>query len=270
MIDFDAITSSTRRYNFHTHTQFCDGRAPMQDFVDAAISMGFDHLGFTPHSPISFPTSCNMTRADVPSYFAEIKQLQEETKGRLHIYQSMEIDYVDDSGPADEYFQSLPLDYRMGSVHFIPSLTKPDTWVDIDGNFERFKQRMTEHFDNDINYVVTTFFNQSMKMVDAGGFDIIGHFDKIAHNAGDFEPGIDDMPEFEKQVRKLFDNVMDHHLIVEVNTKAFDRCGRFFPAQKWFTLLKRYNAPLLVNSDCHVPALLNAGRNEAFQLLDEA
>lgn len=267
MIDFKAITGQTTRYNFHTHTQFCDGRAPMQQFVEAALTMGFEHLGFTPHSPISFPTSCNMTREDVPTYFDEIERLRELSRGKLHIYQSMEIDYVDDSGPADDYFQHLPLDYRMASVHFIPSLTEPGTWVDIDGHFERFKQRMAEHFNNDIRYVVRTFFKQSMKMVNAGGFDIIGHFDKIAHNAGDYEPGIDDTPWFEQQVRELFDNVMDHHLIVEVNTKAYGQCRRFFPASKWFSLLKQYHAPVLVNSDCHVPALLNAGREEALQLL---
>ena len=34
----------------------------------------------------------------------------------------MEIDYLnDDWGPANDYFQSLPLDYRIGSVHFIPT-----------------------------------------------------------------------------------------------------------------------------------------------------
>lgn len=49
----------------------------------------------------------------------------------------MEIDYLnDDWGPANDYFQSLPLDYRIGSVHFIP--TRGGDFVDIDGSPDRF------------------------------------------------------------------------------------------------------------------------------------
>ena len=57
MIDILKIASTCKLYNFHTHTQFCDGHACMEDFVTAAIATHFSHLGFTPHSPIPFSTS---------------------------------------------------------------------------------------------------------------------------------------------------------------------------------------------------------------------
>lgn len=270
MIDVNRIAKSTDRYNFHCHTQFCDGHAPMQDFVNAALDIGLEHLGFSPHSPLTFATNCNMAADDVPAYLAEVKRLQKFCEGRgLNIYASMEIDYIDSWGPASDYFKSLPLDYRIGSVHFIPSLVHSGRWIDIDGCFSQFMQRMEREFDNDIVYVVNTFFEQSMKMVDAGGFDIIGHLDKIAHNAGDYQPGIDDEPWFEQKVRTLIENVMDHHMTIEVNTKAWTKFHRFFPAQKWFKLLKRWNVPIVVNSDSHYPHLLNSARHLAFALLAE-
>ena len=45
------IVNSTRNYNLHSHTQFCDGRFTMEEMVKAAIDCGMEHYGFTPHSP---------------------------------------------------------------------------------------------------------------------------------------------------------------------------------------------------------------------------
>ena len=60
MIDFIDIANTTTNYNFHTHTQFCDGHANMEEFVTEAIAMGFQHLGFSPHSYIPIESPCNM------------------------------------------------------------------------------------------------------------------------------------------------------------------------------------------------------------------
>lgn len=48
MFDLDYIINSTRAYNLHSHTQFCDGHAPMADFAAYAASIGMKHYGFTP------------------------------------------------------------------------------------------------------------------------------------------------------------------------------------------------------------------------------
>ena len=66
---------------------------------------------------------------------------------------------------------------------------------------------------------------------------------------------------------QLFEAIMDHHLIIEVNTKAWDEHHRFFPNLKYFDLLKRSGAVLLINSDAHYPTLINAGRDDAMALL---
>ncbi|MBQ0116117.1 MAG: histidinol-phosphatase, partial [Bacteroidales bacterium] len=62
--------------------------------------------------------------------------------------------------------------------------------------------------------------------------------------------------------------IMDHHYIIEVNTKAWQMHNRFFPNLKYFGMLKKYNAPVVVNSDAHYPTLINNGRPAALQLLD--
>lgn len=268
MIDFNKITQETDLYNLHTHTQFCDGHAVMEDFVTEAIVAGFTHLGFTPHSPVSIESPCNMGRDDVKAYFDEMERLRSIYGDRIHLYTAMEIDYVSvGDGPANSYFKELPLDYSIGSVHFIPDINHPDEMVDIDGKFQGFKVRMGQNFDGDIEYVVKTFFSQMMAMIDEGGFDIVGHMDKIGFNASQYRDGIDEEPWYDKLVIDLFENIMDHHLTIEINTKAWLQHNRFYPNLKYFGMLKRFNAPIVVNSDAHYPTLLNSGRPEALKLL---
>ena len=269
MFEFNKITQETDLYNLHTHTQFCDGHATMEEFVTEAIALGFTHLGFTPHSPISVESPCNMTRESVQQYFDELERLRRVYGDRINLYTSMEIDYVSvGDGPASDYFQQLPLDYRIGSVHFIPAIDNPSEMVDIDGKFQAFKARMSKYFGNDIEYVVKKFFSQMMAMVDEGGFDIVGHMDKIGFNASQYCPDIDEEPWYDKLVIDLFENIMDHHYTIEINTKAWLQRNRFYPNLKYFGMLKHFNAPVVVNSDAHYPTLLNNGRLEAIKLLN--
>ena len=268
MFDFQRITRETDLYNLHTHTQYCDGHATIEEFVVEAIAQGFTHLGFTPHSPISVESPVNMSREQVKEYFDEMDRLRRAYGDRIELYTSMEIDYVGKGdGPASDYFQQLPLDYRIGSVHFIPDIDNPAEMVDIDGKFQAFKVRMGKHFAGDIEYVVRTFFAQMMAMVDEGGFDIVGHMDKIGFNASQYRRDIDEEPWYDKLVIDLFENIMDHGLTIEVNTKAWLQRNRFYPNLKYFGMLKRFNAPVVVNSDAHYPTLLNSGRLEALKLL---
>ena len=267
MVNFDEILSSTKLYNFHTHTQFCDGRAVMEDFVMIAIEQGFEDIGFTPHSPIPYYSPCNMKSDDVPAYLNEINRLKDLYGDKINIYKSMEIDFLDNWGPANEYFKNIPLDYRIGSVHFIPSFKDENEYIDVDGCFENFKEKMSLYFDNDIKSVVESFYNQTLKMIENGGFDIIGHFDKIGYNSNQFQPGIEDETWYRKVVKQTFDAIMDNNYIIEVNTKAFEKHNRFFPGERYFKWLKDYNAPILVNSDTHFPDLINSGRLEAIKLL---
>ena len=269
MTDFSAITSASHRYNLHCHTQFCDGYSLMEDFVRRAIDEGFTHLGFTPHSVVPIESPCNIRRCDVQPYFDEVARLREEYGRYLIIYAAMEIDYLgSDWGPSHPYFDTLPLDYRIGSVHFVP--TREGELVDMDGRPERFAERLAKHFGGDLRYVVETYFDQSMKMVEAGGFHIIGHFDKISNNASHVKPDVEDEPWYRERIDELIESIIDHRLTVEINTKQWLEFKRFSPSARYFSRLKQAAIPLVVNSDSHHAHLINAGRDEALRLLNDA
>lgn len=267
-IDFSEITESTDFYNFHSHTQFCDGRASMEDMVKAAVECGMRHWGFSPHSPIPFPSSCNMIKEDVALYLSEVERLRMLYGDSIRLYASMEIDYIgDDWGPATEYFKNLPLDYRIGSVHFIP--TKDGDMIDVDGKFESFKKKMHDYFHDDIRYVVDTFYNQSERMIQAGGFDIIGHFDKIGHNASCYSPGIEDEAWYRSRVSDLIDLIIEKNVVVEINTKAWGSASRVFPKECNLKRLSESGVCVIVNSDAHYTQKVNEGRDYGLSLVKE-
>ena len=236
-MDIFEILEGTRNYTLHSHTEFCDGRAQMEAFAREAVRRGFRHYGFTPHSPVPIESPCNMAASKVPEFLAEVKR-----------------------------FQELPLDYTIGSVHFIPA--QNEELIDIDGRFERFARNMEEHFHNDIHYVVETFYRQSMDMLSAGGFDILGHFDKIAQNGSMYHPGLEDEDWYRRLIDDYIDAIVASGVVVEINTKAYAEHGRFFPGERYFPRLKKAGVTLVVNSDVHVPALMDASRAEAFSMLD--
>lgn len=274
------IITSTKAYNLHSHTQFCDGRAEMARFADAAVSAGFKHYGFTPHSPIPFKSPCNMDAARVDDYINEFHRLKEIYFGKISLYLSLEIDYLgDDWGAAHPYFAALPLDYRLSSIHFIPT---PDgsEMVDVDGRPESFCEKMHKYFHNDIRYVVDKFYDQTLKMIAAGGFDIIGHFDKIGFNASHFKPGIEEESWYGKHIGNVIEALAETDIVAEINTKAWEAPvgasaaqiaaykPRLFPSPSTIKKLKSAGIPLVVNSDAHYPERINLGRDAAFRIIE--
>lgn len=268
MTDFAKLLGGSRRYTLHSHTEFCDGRAQMEAFAREAVRQRFTHYGFTPHSPVPIVSPCNMLRDNVGRYLGEVERIRCDHAGEgVTFLAGMEIDYLgDDWGPAHEYFRELPLDYSIGSVHFIPS--QQGELIDIDGRFESFRRKMAEHFHDDIRYVVETFYAQSLRMLEAGGFDIIGHLDKVGHNAAHYRPGIEDEAWYRALADELVERVIDSGVTVELNTKARAEHGRFFPSERLLRRLVEARVPIVVNSDAHVPALIDASREEGFALIE--
>lgn len=278
-MDIREIISSTRAYNFHSHTQFCDGRADMARFVNAAINAGIKHLGFTPHSPIPIASPCNMADSDVADYINEFNSLKEEFAGRINLYLSMEIDYLGKQwGASNPYFLKLPLDYRLSSIHFIP--TQTGELIDVDGSAKSFIEKMHRYFHDDIKYVVDTFYSHTIDMIEAGQFDMIGHFDKIGLNASTYKTGIEAEGWYKKHIDNVIDLLKSRDIVVEINTKAWDKPvaydesvsgpyqPRLFPSEPTIKRLRDAGLMLAVNSDVHFPERITVGREAAFNILD--
>lgn len=267
MTDLKQIIDSTRDYNFHAHSQFCDGRDTISDIAASAASYGMKYFAFTPHSPLNIPSPCNMDKEKMEDYLSEMRRVGEENNGRMNILTSLEIDGMGaDFGPHIDYFQNLPLDFRLGSVHFVPN--QNDVFLDCDGRFERFAQYLKDGFQGDLRYVVEKYFEQVLIMMERGGFELLGHFDKIAGNAAIADPEIENQRWYEAMVDDVISHAKDAGLVVEINTKAFADKGRFFPAERWWGKLIEAGLPLAIDSDAHYASKVTSGRDEAFKRLE--
>ncbi len=259
--------------NYHSHCNFCDGRSTPEDFVKFAISNKFRAYGFSSHSPLPFETFWNMSKDDMPEYLAEIDRLKKKYRNELEIYVGLEIDFLDATyHPAISYFQELPLDYRIGSIHFLPvsDILEEDNMVCIDGSFDDFKASVDRYFNGDIKALFRRYFDSTKEMIEKGGFDIMGHMDKIYMNGSRFEEFHPDAGWYRTPMMECLELVAAKGLMVEINTKNLGRKQQTYPHPSFFKQLFQMNIPVLVNSDCHYPYLVNDGRAEVFAMLQQA
>ena len=256
--------------NYHSHCTFCDGRSHPEDFVRFALSHGFRAYGFSSHSPLPFETNWNMSKDEMPAYLAEIQRLKEKYDGRIELYAGLEIDYLDTTYNASiPYFRELPLDYRIGSIHFLPisDILIEDNMVCIDGSFREYAHSVSRYFEGDIRKLVERYYRSSMEMIEAGGIDIVGHLDKIYMNGQRFDTFSLDAPWYQELVQAYLERIAQLGLMVEINTKNWSQKQELYPHQQWLKRIAELHIPVMVNSDCHYPHLVNDGREETFELL---
>ena len=252
--------------NYHSHCSFCDGRAPLEEFVKEAIRQGFYSYGVSSHAPLPFPTRWTMEWEQMEAYLDEFKNLRSKYADEIELYVGLEIDYLnEESNPSVARFTELPLDYRIGSVHLLYDAA--GEVVDIDCSPAVFKERVDRHFNGDVLRVVRMYFDRLFRMVELGGFDVLGHADKMHYNASCYHPGLLDEPWYEALMKDYFSLVASRGYLVEINTKAYDSLGTFYPNSRYWELMKEYQIKILVNSDAHYPERINAGRMEALRLL---
>lgn len=256
--------------NYHSHCDFCDGRSRPEDFIKFALSHEFRAYGFSSHSPLPFETFWNMSRSDMDEYLQEINRLKAKYDGEIEIYAGLEIDFLDERYNASiQYFRDLPLDYRIGSIHFLPISDEliEDNMVCIDGSFNDFRNSLEKYFNGDIRKLVKLYFDNTMKMVNVGSIDIVGHMDKIYMNGQKCSAFDFNSDWYMRPFKNCLEAIRDAGIMVEVNTKNLNKKDELYPRAEHLKLIKDMNIPVLVNSDCHYPDLVNDGREKAFKIL---
>ena len=241
----------------------------METFVRFAVSYGFSAYGFSSHAPLPYEAMWTLSKENMENYIQEFNRLKMAYADRIELFLGLEIDYLnEESNPASDYFQQLPLDFRIGSVHLLPNYK--GEMIDMDVSVEKFRQVVDTHFNGDLDYVICLYYSQLRKMIRKGGFDIVGHVDKLHYNASMCRPGLLDENWYNRIVTDFFEEIAEKGYIVEVNTKAFLEKRTFFPNERYFPLFREMGVRMTVNSDAHCPDKINAGRKEGLTALKRA
>jgi len=256
--------------NYHSHNTFCDGRSSMEDFVKFALAKGVMKYGFSSHAPLPFNTFWNMKIDDFVDYQSEFHRLKLKYNSRIDLYLGLEIDYIHNFFEIqNKLFSTDNFDYLIGSIHYTDVLPDGNYWT-IDGNFEDFKRGLNILFDGDIRAAARRFFEISSVMVDKGGFDIVGHFDKITLNGSRFKEFDVSESWYRNLVGEVLQQIKDKGLILEINTKSLHGKGITYPGIEFFPLINELDIPIVVNSDCHYPTTIIDGFVETYRALKQA
>lgn len=251
--------------NYHSHSQFCDAKATIEQFVEAAIAMGFQSWGVSPHSPLPMLSRAPwaMSTSQVDTYISHCQELKAKYRGSIELLVGMEIDYIgSDYNPNSPYFQNLPLDFRIGSVHMLRS-PRTGELVDIDCGVEQFSKAVDYHFAGSLQKVVCAYYEAMTAMVETGGFDFVGHTDKISSNTSVLSSKITSKEWYKALVDDFFVLCASRGVVLEINTKAYLSKQLFFPDVSHFDRMAELGIKVVINSDAHYVDRIAVGLLEA-------
>ena len=265
---------------------------------EAAFARGFSSLGFSSHAPITkktgIPSDWHMKEEKLNEYIGTIEAAKKRWKGKLTIYSGLEVDYIKGyCGPADTDIQMLPLDYIIGSIHYLFS-PKTGGIFNMDEYPENFCHNVLAHFDNDGKALCEAYYDAYNSMVVEGCCDILGHIDLIKKNNGPHKFFSPDDGWYRNCLKRSADLIAASCTetghgrslttesdrmewsgkvpVVEVNTGAMTRgyTAEPYPSPFMLSLLAERNIPLVLTADAHAPDHLGGSYEAAMQFMRQA
>lgn len=234
--------------DYHTHSVLSDGVGSYEDLVRAAIEKGLDEIGFSDHVCLK-PVSWAMQEIDLPVMTHQICEIRAKYSHLISVRYGIELDFF--PGHEQELariIESLPLDYVIGSLHFI------DNW-NFDGDQSLYGKWSNDH-------LYSMYYNLVRQMVESRLFDIVGHLDIIKKFA--VYPESDQTFLYEDVAQ----SIQRFGMVVELNTGGFDRpCNEFNPGPQWLEILQKHGIPVTLTSDAHHPDQIARHYQGALELL---
>jgi histidinol-phosphatase (PHP family) len=258
--------------NHHTHTLFSDGYSDPEEYVKQAVTLNFDILGFTEHSPLPFDNPFSFKTGYRDKYCSLITGLKSEYAGILDIYLGMEMDYI--PGISEDFAvlrREYGLDYCIGAVHLVSPGSNDNLWFTDGPSHETYDQGLMNLFAGDIRKAVSTYYRQVNEMITTQELEIVAHFDKIKmHNRGRYFR--EDESWYVKLVEETIHLIKERGIITEVNSRGIykKRSDTTYPGLDILKSLMKNKIPVMINSDAHHPLELDGAYDQALSLLLEA
>lgn len=236
--------------DYHTHSILSDGNSTYEEMILAGIEKGLEEIGLTDHVCLRM-VPWAVAPVDLPVMTAQILELREKYSKKIKVRYGIEMDYFPErEDEIESIIRSLPLDYVIGSVHFIG-----------DWNFDG-DESLYGKWSNDELYNI--YFELVQLAAQSQLFDIIGHIDVIKKFR--IFPESDQNRLFENTIRVIAEN----NMTVELNTGGHDRpCNEFYPAPAILKQCFLQNVPVTLSSDAHQATQVHRHAGTALTMLRE-
>jgi len=248
--------------NFHTHTDFCDGKNSAEEIVLAAIEKGMSALGFSGHAYAPCDVDCCMRPDKTEAYRTEILRLKEKYKDKIAIYAGLEMDYFSET-------DTSLFDYVIGSVHYVE---KNGTFYAVDASKEAFQDAVNNGWGGDVYGFCEDYYKLVADVAEKTKADIIGHFDLVTK----FNEGealfCESHLRYVSAYRAALDALLPYGIPFEINTGAIQRGYRTkpYPAISILQDIKQQGGSILFSSDCHEKSGVDFGFFDAAALARQA
>ena len=231
------------------HSTYCDGKSELMDYVDQAKKLNMMSIGFSSHAPVPFPTKWCMKAERFDEYFINIEKIK-RLNSFVEIYKGLEVDFIPDVISPNLFRDKL--DYTVGSIHFIETFPDGTPW-EIDGTHALFLKGYSEIFNNNIQDVITRYFELTREMITTACPSIIGHLDKIKIQNRDNKFFRETDTWYQDEVKKTIDLIKSSGVIVEINTRGIyqKKSDTTYPSPWIVEILRKKNIPVTISSDAH-------------------
>ena len=254
--------------NFHTHTNFCDGKNTAEEMIIAAIEKNFDVLGFSSHCihPMDpdfykpFDTIWHIPVVDVKAYAEEIRHLKEKYSDKIKIFLGFEADYFEAPGygsaiPDKAAYAEFAPEYLIGAVHFVNT---DKGFYTVDHHAEIIKENLIKLYSKpngeiDGKKAVCDYFEAERELLKKGNFDILAHPDLLRKRNGILKFFSEEESWYKDEIKATAKEIARAGVITEINTGAIARGAMddTYPSRDFLELLHEYGVPVCIDSDAH-------------------
>lgn len=253
--------------NYHTHSNYCDGKSTFDQHIEKAKQLHLKALGFSSHAPVPFDCAWCMKANRLDDYLSSIQNLKAHTHS-IEIYSGLEIDFIPETIGPRQF--SNRLDYTIGSIHFVDRYENGKHW-EIDGPHAGFLDGLEKIFQNDYQRAFTRYFELTREMIEQDCPTVIGHLDKMKIQNEGNKFFSENETWYQQQVKETILAIAKTNAIVEVNTRGIyqKKSDTTYPSPWILELLLEANIPVTLSSDAHhADDLVNQFENSA-RLLGE-
>lgn len=245
--------------NYHIHTVHSDGENTIDEFVQKAIELGFNEIGFSEHLVIlpSGDVGWESIRPDcLESYMKEVELLRKRNKRVISIKSGLEIEYFPETEVLIKTLISgLEFDYLMGSIHRLG-----DFQFDLT-SFIPAWQAMKE---DEIYEIYRRYFSALNPMIRSGLFDVVAHLDIIKKFG--FRPARSPRDEVVEETINL---ISKEGLCLEVNASGLRHAvGEIYPQSEYLRMCRDRDIPITLGTDAHKIEHLESGLEELIKLIE--
>ena len=235
--------------NYHTHTWRCKHATETErEYIEAAIAAGLTELGFSDHTPYPFPDGrtsfFRMAMDQSDGYFAAIRALREEYRGKIDIHVGVEAEYYPDVFPALlSHLRAQGCEYMVLGQHYLFN-EEPDNIV-YSGDATDEEWRLRQYAD------------QVVAGLETGSVFYVAHPD-LLHWTGDAAT-------YERHMRRLCEAAKKADVPLEVNLHGI-MLSRHYPSPAFWRIAGEVGNRAILGMDAHgvkefaMPELEEIGR----------